>query len=368
MTDFPTREIREGRASVLVPDVARLKGPGRRSALPFYNPAMAVNRDVTVAVLAAWLPPDARVLDGLAGTGVFGIRAALETERAPAVTWNDKNPAARVLIEKNVERSGLNGDIVEDDLRALLARRRFTYVDIDPFGTALPFIDAAIQQAWRDGAVGITATDTAALAGTYPETCRRRYGARSLRTPCGPETALRIFVGYLVRVAAAHDRGMRVLAAFAAEHFVKAIVAVDPGVRAAREAVSQLGFVRFDGPRFETSVDPPPRPHAGPLWLGPLVDPSLLAGMASRPDTGYGAASIIQSLGEDARLPPFFYENHVLAQDLAVADPVPIASFVAQLRDAGFRVARPYFSPNGVRTDAPWDDVRKAYLAAATAP
>ncbi|TLZ52931.1 MAG: methyltransferase, partial [Methanobacteriota archaeon] len=287
MTDFPVREVREGQASFFVPDVPVLGGPGRRSTLPFYNPAMTVNRDVTLSVLSTILPPNATVLDGLAGTGVFGARAALETERSPRVTWNDKNPNARDLILRNAARNDLEGEVLTDDLRALLARRRFDYVDIDPFGPATPFMDGAIQQARNGGVLGINGTDVSPLAGTHPRACWRRYGARSVRNPCGRETALRIFFGFLVRLAAMHERGIRPLAAFAAEHFVKAIAAVDSHTSAADNGLAQLGFVRFVGARHEISSTPPNGPHAGPLWLGPLADPALLAAMSSRAETGY---------------------------------------------------------------------------------
>ena len=367
MTDFPTREVREGRASLLVPDVPVLGGPGRRTALPFYNPAMVVNRDLTVSVLSAWLPRGATVLDGLAGTGALGIRASLETEREPRVTWNDKNPHAHELIVQNAGRNGVEGEVLTDDLRALLGRRRFDYVDVDPFGPATPFVDAAVQQAWKDCALGITATDVAPLVGTYPRACWRRYGARSLRNPCGHETALRIFVGYLVRIAATHERGLRPLAAFAAEHFVKAILAVDPRARAADESLAQLGYARFKGAHFEVSSSPPDGPHAGPLWLGPLADAELLAGLPSRRETEFAASQILEQLKGEVALPPLFYENHSLAQTTGV-DPVPLAAFLEALRSAGYRASRTHFTANGVRTDAPWPDVARLYSGIAKGP
>ena len=360
MSGFPTTEVREGRAAILVPDVPRLKGPGRRSALPFYNPSMAVSRDLTCLALAAWLPRGVAVLDGLAATGVLGVRIALESAKDPQVTWNDKNPHAHALIEENARRNGVAGDVVEEDLRTLLSRRRFAYVDVDPFGPPVPFVDAAVQQAGRGSALGITATDVAPLAGTYPRACSRRYGARSLRNPCGAETALRVFLGYLVRVAASHERGLHLLLAFAAEHFVKAIVAVEPQARAADEALAQLGYVRFEGARFEVSRSPPEGPHAGPLWLGPLADATLLTAIPPRPETSFAAANLLAHLHEEVGMPPFFYENASMSQTLH-EDPVPVAAWIDALRAAGFRAGRTYFTANAVRTDAPWDAAEASY-------
>jgi tRNA (guanine26-N2/guanine27-N2)-dimethyltransferase len=358
--EFPTREIREGRAELVVPDVPTLRGPGRRSSLPFYNPHMRVNRDLTVLLWSAVLPKGARVLDGMAATGVLGIRGAMEAGRELAVTWNDKNPSAHELIVQNAARNSVAGEVLEGDLRVVLAKRRWDCVDIDPFGTPVPFVDGAFQQAWKGAVVGITATDTAPLAGTYPGVCLRRYGARSLPTPCQAETALRIFVGYLARIAASHERGIHPLVAFAAQHFVKAIVAVDARTSSADASLAHLGYVRFEGARFTVSASPPNGAHAGPLWLGPLSDSAVLGTMAEGMDTTFEAAQLLRNLRDEAGLPPFFYEDHALAQTLHL-DPVPVDSWLAALRSAGFRATRPHVTANGVKTDAPWDDVERIY-------
>jgi tRNA (guanine26-N2/guanine27-N2)-dimethyltransferase len=358
--EFPTRAVREGRAELLVPDVETLKGPGRRTVLPFYNPSMRVNRDVTVLALAAAAPRGATFLDGLAATGVLGIRAALEAGRELAVSWNDKNPNAHALILDNARRNGVTGEVLRDDLRVVLASRRWGAVDIDPFGTPVPFVDAALQQAWKGAIVGITATDTAPLAGTYPSACWRRYGARSIRNPCGAETALRLFLGYIARGAAAHERGMNPIAAFAAEHFVKAIVSIDSHVRAADASLANLGFVRFDGARPLVSENSPEGAHAGPLWVGPLSDPELLPTMVPGEGTSFAAAQLLERLLGESGLPPLFYENHALARMLG-ADPVPVAAWIDGLEAMGFRAARPHVNANAVKTDAPWDDVVRVY-------
>lgn len=358
--EFPTRQVREGRAELVVPDVPTLKGPGRRSSLPFYNPTMRVNRDLTVLVWSAALPRGARVLDGLAATGVLGIRGAIEAGRELAVTWNDKNPNAHDLIVENAARNSVPGEVLQEDLRVVLAKRRWDCVDVDPFGSPVPFVDAAIQQAWKGAVVGVTATDTAPLAGTYPSVCLRRYGARSLPNPCQAETALRIFVGYLARIAASHERGIHPLASFAAEHFIKAIVAVDARTASADASLGHLGFVGFEGAKFTVSSSPPNGPHAGPLWLGPLSDSAVLGSTVEGVETTFEAARLLRLLRDEAGLPAFFYEDHALARTLHL-DPVPIAAWLDALRSAGFRATRPHVTANGVKTDAPWEDVERIY-------
>jgi tRNA G26 N,N-dimethylase Trm1 len=101
------------------------------------------------------------------------------------------------------------------------------------------------------------------------------------------------------------------------------------------------------------------------LWLGPLGDPKLLAGIPASADPAFAAVQLLDRLKAEADLPPFFYENPSLARTVGVADPVPVAAFLEALRAAGFRAARTHFTANGVRTDAPWEDVARLYRAAA---
>jgi len=47
---------------------------------------------------------------------------------------------------------------------------KFDVVDLDPYGTAAPFLDAAVQCVADGGLLCVTCTDGAVLAGTnYPE-------------------------------------------------------------------------------------------------------------------------------------------------------------------------------------------------------
>src|SRR5207244_11855225 len=100
------------------------------------------------------------------------------------------------------------------------------FVDVDPVGPPTLFLAAAFDGVKGSAGIGITATDTAVLCGTYPRACEKRYGARPLRSPQGAEIGLRILLGYCDRIA--QERGLRVrpLLAFPAEHLPRALVIV----------------------------------------------------------------------------------------------------------------------------------------------
>lgn len=59
---------------------------------------------------------------------------------------------------------------------------RFLIVDIDPYGSPAPFIDAAVQSVADGGMLMVTCTDMAILCGNHSETCYAKYGAMSLRS------------------------------------------------------------------------------------------------------------------------------------------------------------------------------------------
>lgn len=56
-------------------------------------------------------------------------------------------------------------------------------VDLDPYGTPTPFLDAAVQCVHEGGMLLVTATDMAVLAGgNHAESCFAKYGSMSVKS------------------------------------------------------------------------------------------------------------------------------------------------------------------------------------------
>lgn len=51
----------------------------------------------------------------------------------------------------------------------------FDLIDVDPYGSASPFLDAAVQAVSSGGLLAITSTDMAVLCGVHPGTCFAKY-------------------------------------------------------------------------------------------------------------------------------------------------------------------------------------------------
>ena len=95
LLDFPMRKITEGSAEIFIPVEEKIS-----KKLPvFYNPAMKLNRDITVLLLQQF--PPMSLCDPLAGTGIRSIRLAKEVKHKP-ITANDLSEKAAALIDKRL--------------------------------------------------------------------------------------------------------------------------------------------------------------------------------------------------------------------------------------------------------------------------
>ncbi|HDQ16097.1 MAG TPA: tRNA (guanine(10)-N(2))-dimethyltransferase, partial [Bacteroidetes bacterium] len=162
--------INEGATEVLVYKNKEYgKGPGSKEGVPFYNPSMELNRDLSVLMGQCMLngsKEKLKFLDGLAASGIRGLRFANELEGDFEVYINDWDLESYDLIKKNIERSEFeNVKFSNSNLNTLLSENRFHYIDIDPFGSPVHFIDSAMRSILNNGIIACTATDTATLCG-----------------------------------------------------------------------------------------------------------------------------------------------------------------------------------------------------------
>ncbi|MCK4885225.1 50S ribosomal protein L11 methyltransferase, partial [Candidatus Bathyarchaeota archaeon] len=145
---FPTETIKEGKVKVMVPKLsAYIKKPSDYApskAPVFYNPTMELNRDLAVLVLQTHqklLGRELSVCEPLTGCGLRGVRFAVEVKGVQKVALNDINPEAVKVAGFNAELNDVADrvEVANEDANLFLSRhaaprKRFDYVDIDPFG------------------------------------------------------------------------------------------------------------------------------------------------------------------------------------------------------------------------------------------
>ena len=203
------------------------------------------------------------IFEALAASGLRSLRYWTEIHGIHSLTINDLDPVAIDMARENVIRNGLDDDLVNNsnvntimdtnkspdnssssfNLRPrgiklqvgdathemYMSRRppklypnqcnatqvnhqhpQFDVIDLDPYGSAAPFMDAAIQSIVHGGLLAITCTDMAALGGSHPETAYGRYGALPIqRSGYLQELALRILLYHVSVVAGRYGRTIK---------------------------------------------------------------------------------------------------------------------------------------------------------------
>ncbi len=352
-------EATEGRTTVLVPvqDAATRFPPG--SAPIFFNRRMELNRDATILLLPILEPSD--YLDAMGATGIRGLRVA--NECGIPVTICDRDPVAIDLITRNVQRSGIPVTVVQRDANALLSEQSFDAVDLDPFGTPAPFVDAGVKGTRRF--LFVTATDTAPLCGAHLKAGIRRYSAYPMNTEYHSEVGLRILMGFVVRQTARYDRGVEPVFCYAREHFVRLHLRLIRGAKAADEALGQTGYIyqcrKCPYREEEAAIVSSSRtcPHCGellqpvgPLWLGDLHNRAILSDMRARigmikPGSEKELAKLLDCCIEELPVPGF-YDYHVLAKRLGCSPP-GITDVLSRITAEGYPASRTHFSGTGSR-------------------
>ena len=341
------------------------KGPGSKGKEPFYNPAMELNRDLSILV-CQWLIDNSkshvRLLDGLAASGIRGIRFTNELDGDFDVTINDWNPDAFILIDKNIEKLKLKNTIpLNCNLNSLLSESKFDYIDIDPFGSPVYFIDSAMRSISNGGIIACTATDTATLCGVYPKVCLRRYGAVSFHSIVMKEIGLRILLGIICRNAGIYDKGIRPLICYSTDHYFRVYVQVIKDKNRANNSMKNYSIIR----KNELVGSETTKKDIGPIWTGKLQDKRVVKELRGilfekQLKTKNESWKLLDLLEDEADAPSFFYTTDGLASDLKKSPPKMEIIF-EKLKNKGYDITKTHFSPTGFKTNAPKSEIEKVF-------
>ena len=389
--DFPTEIIREGMVKAVVPKLESFKrgfwdyAPSR--APVFYNPLMKTCRDIAVLVLKSYQSVVKRKLnvsEPLAGCGIRGIRFAKEIEDIGAVYLNDINKKACEIAQYNVQLNNLTDQVFveNEDANLFLSKhaapnKRFDFIDIDPFGSPVFYIDSAVRALRNGGLLALTATDMAPLCGVYPKVALRKYGGVSLRTEYCHEIAVRLLAGCLATIAAKHNIGIKVLFSHSTDHYIRLYASVDYGAKKADETLEKMGYIShcFKCFRREVHYGIPlinwsgkciecnsTLKVAGPLWLGKIADKEFCRIMEENlKNISYmneKITRIVSLVKSEVDAPITYYVIDKICDKVNLPIP-PIKKVIGSLRKAGFKAIRTHFHDRGIKTDAPASRVIK---------
>lgn len=183
--------------------------------------------------------PTFRVLDALSATGLRALRYAKEIPMVTSITANDLSSAATASIKLNVQHNGV-GEIVKPttgDARAHMYnaassslhadQRLYQVIDLDPYGTAAPFFDAALQALADGGLLCVTCTDAGVFASTgYLEKTYSQYGGLPFKGPQSHEGGLRLILQAVATSAARYGIAIEPLLSLSIDFYARMFIRI----------------------------------------------------------------------------------------------------------------------------------------------
>jgi tRNA (guanine26-N2/guanine27-N2)-dimethyltransferase len=332
------KEFQEGKAIFKANLSGKDKGPGKAKGV-FYNPAMRLSRDLHVA-FAKQFNFSGIMLDGLAASGIRGIR--LNLEAGVNVEFCDSSRMATETIAGNLEMNGIKSKIYNERVEDLLQDRKYDWIDVDPFGTPAPYLEAALKGLNDGGILGVAATDTAVLCGAKPSICKKRYGAVSMRRVAAKEVGVRILLSMIHNIASGMGKGIEPLLCYSEGHHLRVFVRL--GER--KDVI--LKWITKD----MRIVDREEKDAGGPLWVRKIIKAELI------PESQDGVlGKLLETLREEANGPPGLHDINNIAKAAGIGQTPQRIKIVESIRKLGSFASSSVFSSLGIKTDAP-EDIR----------
>ncbi|KAI4197346.1 MAG: hypothetical protein LQ350_005967 [Teloschistes chrysophthalmus] len=175
------------------------------------------------------------ILDALSATGLRALRYVKEIPLVTSVTANDLSLTATESIRLNVQYNGVADKInaTTSDAKAIMyktatrAKDLYEAIDLDPYGTAVPFLDAALQAVTDGGLLCVTCTDSGVFASVgWAEKTFSQYGGLPWKGPQNHEAGLRLVLNTIASSAARYGLAVEPLLSLNIDFYVRLFVRV----------------------------------------------------------------------------------------------------------------------------------------------
>ena len=329
------QEISEGKARLIVSE-----GKISKKLEVFYNPVMKFNRDISVLLLNCINNKNMQIGLPLAGSGIRGIRfiKELNKDKIKTIYFNDMSKESIKNIKKNLFLNKIKSKFIisnEDANLFLLNSSGFDYIDIDPFGSPNMFLNNSIVRLSRNSILAVTATDTAALTGTYTKVCRRKYWAEPLRTELMHEVGLRILIRKVQLIGAQFEKALIPVFSYSKDHYFRIFFKCTKGKKAVDSIVKQHGNFK----------------EVGPLWKGKLWDDKLVS-LMEKNNLVEENKKILSVIKNESKIDVVgFYDINALSKKYKLKILPKLSKIMSEIKKKGYQVSETHFRENSIRTD-----------------
>ena len=177
------------------------------------------------------------------------IRFGLEVPGVKQIVSNDFSKTAVEYIRKNIDYNNVQKLVTANhgDAAMVMYQHRamgtqFDVIDLDPYGSAAQFLDAAVQSVANGGLLCVTCTDAAVLCGVASETCHAKYGSMPIKGKFCHESALRILLQCIERQANRYSRYIEPLLSMSADFYFRVFVRVRQSAKTVKSSCMKLSY------------------------------------------------------------------------------------------------------------------------------
>lgn len=330
----------------------------------FYNPVMKLHRDISLLVLKTYFDKKILFCDPMVASGIRELRYLKSIpEIFDKLVLGDISREAIKNCKKNFRKNKISKRKVKFLNRNAIETISFQYfhcIEVDPFGSPVPFLDIALQRIKHEGMLCVTATDTAALCGTYPKKSFRRYGIKTKLTLWYDEFGLRNLIAYSQRQAAKYDLNLIPIISYSQDHYYRIFFRVDQSRTRALGAVKDLRYVEYDKKVQDVKLcEFEKKESLGKTYVGPLCDKKFIERVSSNLDLLENkkiAEKLLNKLLEELDIVGY-YNTHKLQKEHKIGSELKFEEIIERLERKGFEVSRVHNNKLGIKTNAKSRDI-----------
>ena len=329
----------------------------------FYNPVMKIHRDISLLVLKTFFHDYHRKISFCDPMVASGIREARYLQQIPelfsSLILGDISLSALDNCKKTLKQNGVDDSkcvFFNKKAQETLYYKSVDCIEIDPFGSPSPFLDAAISQTHHNGLLCITATDTATLCGVYPKKAKRKYNCDIFKTYCFDDLGLRALIAHCQIRAGQFDKELIVKLSFVRRHFYRIFFEVRDSRKKSLHMIKSLRYVSWDrGSQQILEHTFPQENRIGPLYCGKLKDSPFVEECLTHLDVlNYSLESKkflqlilneVDSVG--------YYDIHKLQSFCGIKQGIKFDVLLENIKENGFEASRVHCDLKGLKTTMP---------------
>ena len=204
-------------------------------------------------------------------------------------------------------------------------------------------LNNAIIRLSRNGILAVTATDTAALTGTYTNPCKRKYWAIPLKNELMHEIGLRILIRKIQLIGAQFEKALTPIFSYSKDHYFRVFLRCEKGKKAIDDLIKQHGMFS----------------DAGPMWLGKLWDEKLTTKMVKNNKIKEND-KFLRIIKEESKINTIgFFDIHKIVKRNKLKKIPRKLELIKKIKKLGYKASETHFNPEAIRSDIPLKNILK---------